>query len=94
MPSIQRGAVTATAADNVRLVAGLYEDFGRGEVATVLGAMDATIEWSEPEGNPYDPGHPFIGLTHVVEGVFAPIGDDMEGFEIHPKRFLGERTRS
>jgi ketosteroid isomerase-like protein len=82
--------VTPSTADNVERVKGLYEAFGRGEVATVLEAMDDKIEWNEAEGNPYDPGHPFIGPSEVVENVFARILSDIDGFEIHPERFVGE----
>ena len=32
----------------------------------VLGAMDPNIEWHEAEGNPYDPGHPFVGPDATI----------------------------
>ena len=37
---------------NVDLLQGIYEAFGRGDVDTVLGAMDPAIEWRQAEGNP------------------------------------------
>jgi hypothetical protein len=33
--------------ENVGLVKSLYEAFGRGDVPTVLAAMDPKIEWNE-----------------------------------------------
>ena len=31
--------------ENVALIRGLYEAFGRGDVPTVLGGFDENIEW-------------------------------------------------
>jgi ketosteroid isomerase-like protein len=79
-----------TEATNVELLKSMYGAFARGEVATVLAAMDDKIEWNEAEGNPYHLGHPFIGPAAVVEGVFARVLNDVEGFEIHPERFVAD----
>ena len=40
---------------NVQLVRDAYDCFGRGDIPTLLGMMDPNIEWSEAEGNPYQP---------------------------------------
>lgn len=40
---------------NVEIVKSVYEAFGRGDVPSVLAAIDPRIEWSEAEGNPYIP---------------------------------------
>ena len=34
---------------NVQMMRDLYEAFGRGDIPTVLGAMDPDIEWREAE---------------------------------------------
>jgi uncharacterized protein len=59
-------------------------------VPTVLAAMDDAIEWNEAEGNPCNTGQPFVGPAAVVEGVFARVMNDIEGFEIRPERFLAD----
>ncbi len=41
---------------NVQVIRNLYEAPGRGDMPTVLGAMDPGIEWREAEGSPYEPG--------------------------------------
>ena len=41
------------AEDSVDVVRGVYEAFGRGDVAAVLGAMADDVEWHEAEGMPY-----------------------------------------
>jgi ketosteroid isomerase-like protein len=80
----------AHATDNVEFLKGMYKAFANGDVAAVLAGMDDHIEWSEAEGNPYHPGHPFVGPAAVVEGVFARVLNDIEGFEIRPERFLAD----
>jgi len=60
-------------ADNAQFLQGLYEAFAKGDVPTVLAAMDPGIEWNEAEHATFWPGHSFIGPEAVVEGVFARI---------------------
>ena len=38
--------------DNVTLLKGLYDAFGRGDMPTVLGAMNPGIQWHQAESNP------------------------------------------
>jgi ketosteroid isomerase-like protein len=90
MEPTTEGAPVTEANDNVEFLKSMYEAFASGDVPTVLAAMDDAIEWNEAEGNPYYPGHPFVGPSAVVEGVFARILNDVEGFEIRPERFLGD----
>lgn len=53
----------------VEFIRGLYEAFGRGDVPTVLGAMDPQIAWYESEGHPYvRGGEPFNGPEAVLSG--------------------------
>jgi uncharacterized protein len=78
------------ATDNVEYLKSLYEAFANGDVPTVLAAMDDDIEWNEAEGNPYNLGHSFVGPAAVVEGVFARIANDIDGFEIRPERFIAQ----
>lgn len=76
--------------DNVEFMKGLYAAFAAGDVPKVLGSMSEDIEWWEAEGNPWYPGRAFIGPQQVVDGVFARIGAEMEGFEIIPEHFLSD----
>jgi ketosteroid isomerase-like protein len=76
--------------DNVEFVKGLYAAFAAGDVPKVLGSMSEDIEWWEAEGNPWYPGRAFIGPQQVVDGVFARIGAEMEGFEVVPEHFLSD----
>jgi len=71
---------------SVRIVSDLYEAFGRGDMPAVLGAMDPGIRWYEAEGNPYMPsGEPLIGPDSILNNLFIKLGEDWEGFTVHPK---------
>ncbi len=81
--------MTRAATDNISLMRSAYEAFGRGDMSAVLGLMDEQIEWNEAEGNPWHPGHPFIGPQQVIDGVFARLQESFEDFVIQTDRFLG-----
>jgi ketosteroid isomerase-like protein len=74
---------------NVQMIRDAYDCFGRGDLPTLLGLMDPNIEWSEAEGNPYQPsGKAWTGPDAIVENLFAKIVADFDGtFAIHPKDF-------
>lgn len=73
---------------NAQLLKQMYEAFGRGDVDTVLGAMDPAVEWRPAESHPYWPsGAPFIGPDAVVSQVFMRLGSEWDGFAVHPKTY-------
>ncbi len=73
---------------NVRLVQDLYDAFGRGDIATVLGLFDTNIEWREAEGNPYElSGKAWVGSDAIMQNLFMKIGTEWDGFTVHPKDF-------
>jgi ketosteroid isomerase-like protein len=73
---------------NVHLVKSLYEAFGRGDMATVLGGMDPAIEWHEAESNPYMPsGDAWVGPDAVLQNLFMKLGADWDRFTVHPRTF-------
>lgn len=67
------------------VMAGLYAAFGKGDVPTVLAAMDPQIQWTEAEGNPYRTGdQPWVGPDAVVANLFMKLGSEWAPFEVHP----------
>ena len=73
---------------NVQIMRDLYDAFGRGDMPTVLGAMDPGIEWYEAEGNPYEPsGKPWRGVDAVVQNLFRKLATEWDGFTAHPGEF-------
>ena len=76
-------------ADNVQIVKGLYEAFGKGDVGAVLGAFDEKIQWHEAEGFLYAEGNPYVGPEAVASGVFQRIVTDVANFAVTPVTFIG-----
>jgi uncharacterized protein len=74
--------------ENADVVRGMYEAFGRGDIPSVIAALDPEVEWWEAENFIYDDGNPYRGPDAVLEGVFARIGRDWDGFAVSPKEVL------
>ena len=74
--------------ENVGLMRSLYEAFGRGDVPTVLAAMDPGIVWNDAENFPYADKNPYVGPNAVVQGVFARLAGEWDGFSVAPEEFL------
>lgn len=74
--------------ENVGLIRGLYEAFGKGDVPAVLGAMDPAIVWNEAESFPYADRNPYVGPGAVAEGVFGRIVAEWDGFTVTPEELF------
>lgn len=74
--------------ENVSIVRGMYEAFGRGDIASVLATLDPQVEWWEAENFIYADENPYIGSQAVLEGVFMRIGTEWDGFSVAPKELL------
>jgi ketosteroid isomerase-like protein len=73
---------------NADVVKSLYEAFAKGDVPTVLGAMDPAIEWNEAENFPYADRNPYVGPQAVLEGVFMRLGGEWDGFSVAVEEVL------
>ena len=56
----------------------LYAAFARGDIPSVLGALNPQTRWTEAEGFPY--GGTYIGPQAVLENVFMRLGGEWDGF--------------
>lgn len=74
--------------NSVDLVRSMYEAFATGDVPTVVARMDPEIAWNEAENFPYADGNPYIGPDAVVEGVFARLENDWDGWTLEIKEYL------
>lgn len=74
--------------ENVNIVQGMYNAFARGDIPTILAALDPQVEWWEAENFIYDDGNPYVGPDAVLQGVFMRIGTEWEGFAVTPKEVL------
>ena len=70
------------------VVNGIYEAFGRGDVAAVLGAFDPAIDWREADGFLYADGNPYVGPQRVAEGVFSRIVGDLDGLTLQVNNII------
>jgi ketosteroid isomerase-like protein len=74
-------------ADNVAVVASVYENFARGDIPAVLAVLDPDIEWVE-NSQPFVPWHGVHrGPDNVVSGVFMAVMANFDEFAVVPERF-------
>jgi len=66
--------------DNPALIRGLYAAFARGDLDAVRAALDPEVVWLEAEGFPYADGNPYVGPDAVLEGVYARLVGEWDGF--------------
>ncbi len=74
--------------ENLEVIRGLYDSFGRGDVPAVLKQMDEAIEWREAENFIYADRNPYVGPQAVLEGVFMRLGSEWDGFTVTPEEWL------
>ena len=73
---------------NVKTVQGMYAAFGKGDIPTILAALDPKVEWWEAENFIYADNNPYVGPDGVLNGVFMRIGTEWENFAVTPKEVL------
>lgn len=67
---------------NRDIIMALYAAFDSGDMDAVLALMADDIVWNEAESNKLADRNPYIGPQAVLEGVFARLGEDFEGFAV------------
>ena len=70
---------------NVDALHRLYDAFGTGDVASVLGAMDEKIHWQEPTGLPFESQR---GPQAIAENILGPVSTQLEAFSVTPDEFI------
>lgn len=73
---------------NVSFIRNLYSAFSRGDLDGVRDSFDPKIIWLEAEDFPYDGGNPYIGPDAVLEGVYARLVGEWEGFSEELEKVL------
>jgi ketosteroid isomerase-like protein len=63
----------------------MYEAFARGDVPAVLAQLDPQVVWNEAENFIYADRNPYLGPQAVLEGVFARVGGEWDGFTATPE---------
>ncbi|HZB46274.1 MAG TPA: nuclear transport factor 2 family protein [Pyrinomonadaceae bacterium] len=74
--------------ENVNVVRALYDAFASGNIPFIIAALDPQVEWWEAENFIYADRNPYVGPSAVLEGVFARIAGEWEGFAVSPEGIL------
>src|SRR5581483_6925603 len=74
--------------ENGRVIAAMYEAFGRGDVEHVLAQIDPNVEWIETEAENVPTHGRFNSPDEVLSGVFAKVPEHFESFELHPELWI------
>ena len=77
-----------SSSSNAQHIRSLYDAFGRGDIPTVLGALDLNVEWIEPENTIFGDRHTFQGPKAVAENVFMRIPKDWDNFRLTVDRVI------
>ena len=67
---------------NADVIRGVYAAFQKGDIPAVLAAMAPDIVWNEAENFPYADRNPYVGPEAVLNGVFARLGGEWNGFSV------------
>ena len=68
--------------ENIEIIDSLYKSFDSGDIPAVLASLDTKVVWNEAEGNAYADGNPYLGPDAVLNGVFARVGGEWDGFKV------------
>ena len=77
---------------DVETIRGAYDSFAKRDVPAVLANFDPEIVWIEPGGGK-SPSGTFNGPEAVANGVFAPIAEHFEEYNVTPSEFSDEGDR-
>ena len=75
-------------AQNTKIVEDLYAALGRGDIPFVLATLDPKVVWNEAENFIYADGNPYVGADAVLNGVFAHLGPEWDGFAAVPHEIV------
>jgi len=67
---------------NREIIMALYEGFGAGDIDAIVALMAPDVVWHEAEHNKLADRNPYLGPQAIVEGVFARVAEDFDGFTV------------
>jgi hypothetical protein len=84
---VPRERSTPMSAENVAVVASVYENFAKGDIPAVLDALSPDVEWVEASQQ-YLPHHgSHNGPEEVAAKVFQMVVDHFDEFAVIPEHF-------
>ena len=75
-------------AETVATVRSIYAGFATGDIPAVLALLSPDIVWNEAENFPYADGNPYVGPDAILNGVFARLATEWEGFGADMPNFI------
>lgn len=69
-------------AENVAIVRAFYDALEAGDPPAALARLSPDMVWSEAENFPYADRSPYVGHDAIVEGIFARLGSEWDGFGV------------
>jgi len=73
---------------NSKAVEAMYAALGRGDVPYVIGILHPQVAWNEAENFVYADQSPYIGPDAVLNGLFARLGTEWDGFSAVPHQIV------
>jgi ketosteroid isomerase-like protein len=73
---------------NAKTIESMYAAFGRGDIPFVIGIFHPDIVWNEAENHVYADQNPYIGPNAILNGVFARLGTEWDGFAAVPAEIV------
>lgn len=73
---------------NTKTVEALYAALGRGDIPFVIGILDSQTVWNEAENFVYADKNPYVGVDAILNGVFARLGTEWDGFSAVPEEII------
>lgn len=74
---------------NLDLLKQMYNDFANGNIPGVIAIWQPDMLWDECTGFPYVNGDGiYVGAQAIIEGVFAKIPENFDGFNIEITEFV------
>lgn len=73
---------------NDQIIRNLYAAFARGDLGAVRDAFDPEIVWLEAESFPYADRNPYLEPDAVLDGVYARLVQEWEGFSEELEKVL------
>ena len=77
---------------NIKIIQGVYEAFGRGDVATILDAVAEDVDWAAEAASSAAPWYGVRRGKDEVAQFFAAFGTAMEVGEFTPVSFAANDT--
>jgi len=77
---------------NIKIIMGVYEAFGRGDVAAILDAVTSDVDWAAEADPAVAPWHGVRHGQQAVAAFFAEFGSTMEVEEFTPVSIAANDT--